>query len=206
MKAQFGSVTRESDVCVLCGQRPATTGEHIPPRSLFIKRPEQYLVVPACEECNQSTKLDDEYLRQVMSASSWTPEGLEVWSRKVAAKFNDYPATKAGLRNQLDEIPIELPNLGEVPVRVLLADEERINRVARKMVRGLYWFHTGELLGQDVPISLQMLNNVQVYELLNSPEQMEVLRKTAMGVYRDPEVSRTFFYQAAVSPDRCRKV
>ena len=198
MRVQFGKLIRESKTCVVCGVASATTREHIPPRSIFLKAPPAYLVVPACKQCNETTKRDDEYLRHVMTAASGTPEALELWSKKVAAKFHSFPATRVGLKNRLATAPIRLPGLGVVPVRVLLAEAERINRVTRKMVRGLFWFHNGERLSDDVPIHVQMWNSVQLAERFNDPQQMAVLRKTALGAYRDPEVMRSFFYQGAI--------
>src|SRR5687768_6829030 len=101
MKAQFGKKTLESKVCVLCGEREATTKEHIPPRALFITKPPEYFSVPACKDCNHSTKLEDEYLLQAMSGGSLYGQGVEVWKKKVRRKLDSHPKTRLGLRNQL---------------------------------------------------------------------------------------------------------
>ena len=66
---QFGKIIRRSVVCVLCSARPADTKEHIPPKGFFLKMPREYLAVPACRECNGSTKLEDEYLRHFLVAA-----------------------------------------------------------------------------------------------------------------------------------------
>src|SRR4051812_45143873 len=49
--------------CVYCGQL-ATTGDHIPPASLFASpRPNNLIKVPSCKACNDGASKDDEYFR-----------------------------------------------------------------------------------------------------------------------------------------------
>jgi hypothetical protein len=50
----------ECPVCYFCGDRAATTREHMPPKSLFDNshRPDK-LIMPACSECNSDTSLAD---------------------------------------------------------------------------------------------------------------------------------------------------
>ena len=86
---QFGRTKKDWEVCVLCGRKPRDvqelTTEHIPPRGLFekSKRPNPYLVVPACVECNRNSSLDDEHLMEVLAASSPASEqALSVWRQK----------------------------------------------------------------------------------------------------------------------------
>jgi len=200
MKCQFGNIVRESDVCVICGERPAVTGEHIPPRALFLKQPSPFLVVPACRECNEGTKLDDDHLRQFLAACSWTPEGLAVWKEKVAIKFPDFPATQAGLRESIDSVTASVPSLGDVRVSVLLTKATRIDRVVHKMARGLHWFHTGEILALDVPMSTRFFNLIELKALFDDPDGVAALSACGAGVYRDPEVIRSFYYSAAIEP------
>src|SRR5262245_19960527 len=109
MRTQFGKDIRESDVCVLCGERPATTKEHIPPKSIFRKSPPDDVSVPACERCNNSTKLEDEYLRQVTTGASFTEEGREVWRQKVRPKLPLFPKTRAGLQKGLAAGTVTIP-------------------------------------------------------------------------------------------------
>lgn len=200
-RAQFGGMTRESAVCVVCGRRPATTGEHIPPRGLFLRGLEPHLVVPACYQCNSSSKKDDEYFRQIVSAGSWSPEALELWSRKVAAKFPLFPATQAGLRRDLRRMHLEIPKIGRAPISVLLADAARINAVLRKMTFGLFWFHTGHLLSSEIPIEFHGLNLLETMRFVGDSRAMSVFNKAGLGIYRDPMVTRTFFYKVGFTGD-----
>jgi hypothetical protein len=160
-----------------------------------LKGIEPHLTVPACEPCNATTKLDDEYLLQFMSGGSHTEESVAVWAKKVVAKFADFPATQAGLRDQLDHIPVSIPELGRVPVPVIKASTVRLQRVVRKLVFGLHWFHTGRLLDPSTPIEYFGLNLFQLEAFMKSPDSMAVFERAAVGIYRDAQVIRTFFYK-----------
>ena len=204
MRTQFGKEIRESDVCVLCGQRPATTKEHIPPRSLFLEKPAEYLTVPACEKCNSSTMLADDDLRMYMAFSSRTEEGLAMHKAKVRPRLFERPATKAGLRERLTRFPADIPNLGRVMLPAITSRPDRFRASAEKMVRGLYWWHSGRTLGQDVPIRVNLLNIVQIVEFFKNEEHVNILKRTSWGVYRDSEVVRTFSTREQSCPRRCR--
>ena len=201
MRTQFGKEIQESDICVLCGDRPATSKEHIPPKSIFLERPRDYLSVPACDECNQSTKKDDEYLRHVMAGAGWTDEALKVWRQKVKTKFLERPGTRIGLRNSLVRGSISIPNVGRVNVDILKADAARIQTSTRKMVWGLYWFHTGRIRPPGEIFDVYMLNVAQVTPYLKDPENARAVAMTGVGIYRDPVVVRSFFYRAGITPE-----
>jgi hypothetical protein len=201
MRTQFGKVIRDSDVCVLCGERPATSKEHIPPKSIFLESPKEYLSVPACDKCNNSTKLEDEYLRQVMAGAGWTEEALKVWRQKVKPKFLDHTGTRIGLRNSLARGSIAVPNVGRVNVDILKADAARIQTSVRKMVWGLYWFHTGRIRPPGETFEVFMLNVAQVTPYLRDSENARTIAQTGVGVYRDALVCRSFFYRAGITPE-----
>lgn len=60
--------TSSVQLCVLCGARPATTVDHVPPRSIFPKpRPSDLVTVPACFHCNNSQSKYDEEFRVFVS-------------------------------------------------------------------------------------------------------------------------------------------
>jgi hypothetical protein len=200
---QFGKNRRSSDTCVLCGERKATTKEHIPPKALFLEKPKEYLTVPACLECNNSTKLEDEYLLQAMAAGSLWGEGTDVWKNKVIPKLDNYKKTKAGLRNQtlVKDIIINSGQIIKMPV--LNADKKRIEKSLRKLACGLYWWHTGSILRSDVEIQSLLLNPVNGPKYFDDPEMRSIFQSTNSGVYHDSETRKTFFYTWLISEDLC---
>jgi len=199
MRTQLGKQIRDSDICVLCTQEPATTKEHIPPQAVFSINPTEYLLVPACSTCNDSTKLDDEYFRQTLSMSSSTEEGLRVWKERVLPKLEERPATKAGLREQLGPVEAVRKGLGRLVRPGIWADAQRLNRVLKKMIWGLYWWHEGELLVPSVPLEIFFLNVAQVPEYFSDPYSLEIYRKTTPGIYREATVIRTFYYTYVIN-------
>jgi len=181
VKTQFGKVIRESEICVLCGKRKATTKEHIPPQGLFIALPGEYLAVPACEECNASMKLDDEYLCQVMSAPSHSKSGIEVWREKVAPKLPLCPKTRAGLRNGLSVDNLNVQLFGEVCLPTLRIDRNRASTSLRKLVAGLYWFHTREMLEPGIQLDVFFLNVAELPEHFADTEKMAIFKEDHSG-------------------------
>src|SRR5438105_2116110 len=72
LKGRAGTVGEETlrvtPACVYCGERDATTEDHIPPRCLFgLPLPSTLIKVPSCFRCNNGASKDDEYFRMVLS-------------------------------------------------------------------------------------------------------------------------------------------
>jgi len=59
----------KSDICVICGVRPAETVDHVPPKGFFKGAVNAQLrTAPACWECNNGASSDDEDVRFFISA------------------------------------------------------------------------------------------------------------------------------------------
>jgi hypothetical protein len=201
LKTQFGKRTLQSEICVLCGEREATTKENIPPKALFMTKPLEYLLVPACEECNHSSKLDDEYLLHAMTGGSLRGLGREVWKKKVMRKLADRPGTRMGLRERMSIQKIEIWPHQNMLMPVLHLHEDRIEKSIRKLAAGLYWWHTESIIAANAEMRLQMLNPANGPRYLNHPRSREISRRAIMGIYSSPEVQETFFYTWAIGKD-----
>ena len=55
-------------LCAYCGKAKKLTADHVPPK-LFLEQPfpANLMTVPACGDCNQGFKADDEYTRTVLA-------------------------------------------------------------------------------------------------------------------------------------------
>lgn len=201
LRTQFGSIVKESEVCVLCAKEPATTKEHIPSRGVFLVKPKQYLTVPACERCNNSAKLDDQYFRDVLAACSTTEEGRAVWRNKVMARFKERPATKIGFRDQIAPVNVTSEVGGSMVLPGIRVNAKRFERCIRKMVWGLYWWHSSRLLDPTTPLDVHFLNFVQAPAFFRDQEQVSIFRKAAPGVYRAPGEVRTFCYLFGITAE-----
>jgi hypothetical protein len=66
------TTVRQAELCYMCGM-PASTREHVPPRSFFPKAMRTNLwTVPSCNEHNLDNNLDVEYVRNVVSTQRGT--------------------------------------------------------------------------------------------------------------------------------------
>jgi hypothetical protein len=148
-------VTRSSPGCVFCG-RAATTRDHVPPKGVFLDPlPTDLVTVPACEVCNSSTRLDDEYFRTLVATQGyWNVDGKRLWKEKVVgSSFRKSPKFRQMLARNIIELPPEHRRI-DLPggVKAITFDGPRINRVLRKIVLGLYWHHEGQRLPTDISI------------------------------------------------------
>jgi hypothetical protein len=96
--------------------------------------------VPACEPCNNSAKLDDEYFRAVVSMASEDPDAIAIWKQGVFKRSSQ--SFKARLVGSLR--PAELRSESGLHLRYghsMKLEKERIEDVVIRIVRGLLWFH-----------------------------------------------------------------
>lgn len=132
------------DYCAYCGSR-AETEDHIPPKSLFPNSKSKKLIrVPACKSCHTPWSSEDEYFRDVLVCEAYAsehPRAAAVTDRVVRAFSRSAQAryVRSFLQN-IVEVEMETKNgiiLGRWPI--LQFDENRINAVATRIVRGLFF-------------------------------------------------------------------
>lgn|SRR5262249_2431391 len=179
--------------CVFCG-KAAATRDHVPPKGVFLDPlPTNLVTVPACEACNSSTKLDDEYFRALIGTQgSWTVDGARLWKEKVVgSSFRKRPRFRQMLARSIVDLPPERRR-PDLPggVRAATFDAQRINRVLRKIVLGLYWHHERNRLPPDISIE---------------PFKDHPLDDTTIAIFRSrPEHTiggGTFKYRFAITSD-----
>jgi hypothetical protein len=152
-------------VCSICGIRPATTVEHIPPRCMFPPpRPMDTITVPACRECNESTSVEDEEFRLFVSmfAGKSTPEAERLWVSKTL------PTVKSNrrlLRKAKASIkPAYLKSKGGIIFDKcdIVTWDDSPSKVVDKIVRGLYFHHYGEILADRVNITINQVRSITI--------------------------------------------
>lgn len=137
--------------CTYCHATARLTDDHVPPRNLFPAGTTGILKVPACEQCNSGASLDDEYFRLCISVSH-DPKAAPPGSDVTLAAINRLKEpTKAGLRKHMlswiREFELHSPAglfLGRVSG--MEVDRERILRVLRRIVKGLFFHLDGQRL------------------------------------------------------------
>ena len=150
-------------VCTYCLINEATTDDHVIPEGLFdVAPPEGYIYAPACEPCNNGYSRDEEYLLMVLLAegSISSPAANRVLDRVG----RDH---RSGRRKRLGLARTLLDNVGEVSVsspagvylgdaQVVALDVTRVNRVLRKITRGLFLHVFGRPLRREAEVSVEI--------------------------------------------------
>jgi hypothetical protein len=170
----------KNGICSICGQEAELTREHIPPKGIFISpRPKNTITVFSCKKCNHDTELDDEYFRFWVTAGAHPNSKLAaVWKNKVVgSSFKRSPALLKKIQDDHKKLldhhastPLKTYENEIVPDELLhrcyMVDAKRIERVACKIVKGLYFHHFSKPLPHDVDLTVS-----------NEPIQLEILTK-----------------------------
>jgi hypothetical protein len=144
-------------ICYLCGlplTRP-TSADHAPPKQFFApiirkKHAPQLLTIPVHDACNKAYQLDEDYfVHTLMPFARQTYAGRAIYD-EVLAKFR--AGKKAGLTrgvlNEFEPRPSGLVLPGSKVVKRFQG--RRLQRVAWKIVRGLYFHHHGDALPEEL--------------------------------------------------------
>ena len=146
---------RKLGTCVYCGGVGPISRDHIPPRNLFAKpRPGNLITVPSCRTCNEAASKDDEYFRLVTAIRHDTadhPDAAGVWSAAMESLQKPWKGGfRAAFLNDAREVALHTRAgiyLGQAGVYDV--DLERLNRVAARVVRGLFYHHSGRRIPNE---------------------------------------------------------
>lgn len=136
------SVSR-GNPCAYCRAEGASTGDHVPPRSLFEKgRRANLIQVPCCEDCRAEQTLDDEYFRTVITARLDAHEHPATRSRREATR-RAFQRSEGLRRRITDRMGVfKVPTKSEIKsgkVEGLHVEIDRIYAVVERCVLGLYY-------------------------------------------------------------------
>jgi hypothetical protein len=138
--------------CAYCGSPAAATDDHIPARNIYAEpRPANPPKVKSCLACNNGASDDDEYFRDVVVRHRHI-SALPQAQRRLSAMFRaaGIPAKTTYARGILDSfVNVEVTSpaglyLGHQPAYKV--DANRMTRILRRYVRGLYCWEMGERL------------------------------------------------------------
>lgn len=157
MMEQMSAASRKPpNVCYRCGLVVTTKArEHVVPRCLYPDEPAaNLLTVPACRDCNNAFARDEEYFRLFLTAH-WipSPAARTVWEQKVRPSFERGwdGLRKLAVANMRD---FYLPSgTGFVRTGLLKGDAARMDRVAEKIVRALYYHVTGKVMPPEAKMN-----------------------------------------------------
>ena len=200
-------------ICYLCGVRPANTRDHLFPECLFPKPIPSNLParLPACEQCNNSLSKDEELFRVfVASGMAYEKEpGFRIWTEKIRP---DLQGKRRGLKHFLKPLTKVVTVISESggflgQAGIIEMQRQPIQRVLRKIAKGLYFLDTNQVLPDDVEILADYSDKPE--RLVSPPldEAIKGAKKSAYGngvvtcwrniVKDDPATSLTWlvFYE-----------
>lgn len=149
----------KSSTCVICGIRPATTDEHVPPRGFLKGLSGQLRTVPACNACNNGSSGDDEALRFYISAQlGKQTEGAKLlWEKGAHKSVLRSTKLRSTFLSTLREVPV-LTADGEVANRLaFMVPVALYQRVFERVTRGLYFWHTSAILPPGTSVKIHLL-------------------------------------------------
>jgi hypothetical protein len=152
------------EACIYCGSFQSGTRDHVPPKCLFPKpRPLETVTVPACFKCNASFQKDDEYFLIAMAGQGYRrdPEADRVWQTIIRPLLVRSPRFRAMISRNILKEPVRTPAGLVLPKMMAIRfDWLRIQRVVRRIVRGLLWHHYGQLPGQEIELEVFAGRNI----------------------------------------------
>ena len=149
--------SQKTDICAICGTRPATTRDHIPPKGIFPKpRPDDLITVPACATCNNSTSsLDETFKVFVGIATGHGPDGEKMFREQTSRTLNHNRRLKRNIASTMQDVLVKTPQgivLGKRPA--VLLDSKSHDSIVEKTIRGLHFHHCGTILADQADISV----------------------------------------------------
>lgn len=152
----------KSSVCVICGVRPSTTRDHIPPRGFFKGSVGQFLTVPACRFCNNGSSEDDEILRNFISAQvgMQTSNAKKLWEMGARKSLAKSKKIRSAFLRRLKEVVIENGDGSTVTRLTLDIPISLYQRVFERVTRGFFFLHSGKILPTDSPVRVDLLTSL----------------------------------------------
>lgn len=160
----------ENNRCFLCGEYGADSKDHIPPKGIFLPKTknigEQLITVPAHISCNQNSSKDDEYFRLCLNISGyWNSENArELWNTKIYKSLSR-PKAKWFRKDIVESLqPVDLKTPSGIFLQKtmqLTIDRNRIDNMIIKIVRGLFYFETQNILPIQNKIDVLLIQNTE---------------------------------------------
>jgi hypothetical protein len=148
----MSSMPRRASPCYNCGTI-ARTRDHVFPRSLFTTpRPSPSPTVPACRACQQRTAPDEVYFRNFIAGGAYQhPTARALWDGQIVRSFGYDPSARKTLADALRRFDVRSKRgifLGSIVG--VEGDRDGIGNVLRKIVRGLFYLESRNVMPHDV--------------------------------------------------------
>ncbi len=153
----------KSKICVICGLRPATTQDHVPPKCLFKGlSTKQLITVPACSTCNNGASSDDEDLRFYISlqVGKRTIESAALWDQGAHKSIKRKTRLRMSVIDTMRDLQTIDTNGKPISRLAVNVPIRTYQTVFERTTRGLYFFHTATILPSNIPVIVTPLNSI----------------------------------------------
>ena len=154
----------KSKLCVLCGLQPATTKDHLPPKSIYPKPREpglQLFTVPSCIDCNNGdAKADEEFKMVVAMETGEVRNNKEQLARSVAKTIGHNQRIANEVFSTAKRVFVDRGSGVHLPETKITFNFELYQIVVQRIVRGLYWRETGNIASVDDTITVIPANGM----------------------------------------------
>lgn len=163
-------------VCVYCTTATGVTNDHVPPKSFFPKpRPSDLITVPACLKCNQGAGKDEEYFLATLmfSEAGVTAVGKKLWNERLRRMYEK----NIGLRRKIAESMRHREMSSPAGIYLGRAmsvsyDPPRLEAIAMKIVRGLYFHECGMPLDATAEVLCLFLREPKHFKAVEQHNHM----------------------------------
>lgn len=153
--------SKKIGTCCICGSTDVlVTVDHVPTKTIFVKpRPKNTITVDACEECNGGASSHDQNFGVYVSMHAVTEheKAEELFLTNTLATLNSNKKLKRHILSTAK--PVYLTTKSGIiydKAEAVLWDSESYNAVMERIVRGLYFNHYKEILGDKAKIKIYM--------------------------------------------------
>jgi hypothetical protein len=133
------------------------THDHVPPKSFFPQpRPSNLITVPSCNDCNGGAAKDEDYFFAtfMFSDAGITSPGKALWKQRLHSMFSKSDGVHRTITTRLTYQRITRARRVYLGRRITPQfDERRLERVIRKIARGLYYFEFEETLPAETGVA-----------------------------------------------------
>ena len=193
--------------CTYCGKRGRVTKDHVPPKALFAPPRPCLVTVPACLKCHTQTTKDDEYLVSQVSLRVDSDDNPNSERARNAFLRSMQRFDNLGWQRVVRQVmtPVELQTSTGVILGTAggyMVQLDRLARVVNRIVRGLYYHHTGDRLSETQVHVLPVdgLDNLDEDGLETFTTFVEIAATAPEQVVGDPETFRYRFQTAQDNP------
>ena len=146
--------------CAFCGSDKNVTKDHVPPKNVFPEpRPSDLITVPACDNCNKATSMDDEYFRLMLCMSDQVGHNPDARKNREtilrSLDRNEAPGLRTSFLTGTRMVQVRTPAGLHLARRLAFdVDLQRIFRIVEKTVKGLLFQEFGRRFSSDYGVAV----------------------------------------------------